>query len=463
MKSKKRIFKVGAGMVAVVGVLGGVWWNWWTAYGEGVRPRVAEHDVPALRWTLCQDEPTQLHLNTGTRLEIPAGAFVAADGSQPGEVELSVREFRSASDLLRAGIPMQLEPGGTDYLQSAGMIEIRAEADGEQLALRSGQALGVSLVSYRPAGEGYELWWLDDAGRWATSGEFATVANAERAEALQRLDTLQPGQPAAEPTEAWEFGLYGDAEDAPYLRAWKGVTWTWIPDFPGQAPPLHTLRGEWQKMDLLPRGDGTYDLAFHYYAMTHEGTPVEHTETLHAQPQLRGARLARVERDFQADQEQYAAALEQKEAQRRYYMAQGAFRHEFQARGLGYINIDKLEDAAQTPLLAARFDFEDGLRMLDKSELLMVMPEGQTLLSFQACDWDELPIPTGPVQLMVLLEDGTAAIVDAESFRSQVQAQAAPRPFLNSLTLRTRRVSRDEAFASLPSRPGSDPSSRSIP
>jgi hypothetical protein len=124
---------------------------------------------------------------------------------------------------------------------------------------------------------------------------------------------------------------------------------------------------------------------------------------------------------------------------------------------------NKLEDAEQLPLLAARFDFEDGLRLLDKSELLMVLPEGQTLLSFQACHWDRLPIPSGPVQLMVLLEDGTAAIVDAESFRSQVQAQAAPRPFLNSITLRTRRVPRDEAFASLPARSGSDASSRAIP
>jgi hypothetical protein len=223
------------------------------------------------------------------------------------------------------------------------------------------------------------------------------------------------------------------------------------------------LRGEWQKMDLLPRGDGTYDLAFHFQSMTHEGVILEHAETLHAQPQLRGARLARVERDFEADQEKYAAVLAQKAAQQRYYMAQGAFRHEFQARGLGYINIDKLEDAEQLPLLAARFDFEDGLRLLDKSELLMVLPEGQTLLSFQACHWDRLPIPSGPVQLMVLLEDGTAAIVDAESFRAQVQAQAAPRPFLNSITLRTRRVPRDEAFASLPARSGSDASSRAIP
>ena len=86
---------------------------------------------------------------SGSRLLVPAGAFLDQAG-QPvsGEVDIHMKEFHDYVDFFLSGIPMVYDSAGTRYnLESAGMIEIYAEQNGQRLQLAPGKAIEVELVS----------------------------------------------------------------------------------------------------------------------------------------------------------------------------------------------------------------------------------------------------------------------------------------------------------------------------
>ena len=70
-------------------------------------------------------------------------------------------------DLLRSGIPMNMGDSANQWLQTAGMIELRAFANGEELQLAEGKELGVELAAKNPA-DRYSLYYFDQDKNWQT-------------------------------------------------------------------------------------------------------------------------------------------------------------------------------------------------------------------------------------------------------------------------------------------------------
>ncbi len=85
----------------------------------------------------------------GSKLIVPPAAFVDGQGNVvEGDVEIRYREFHDYVDFFLSGIPMQYDSAGIKYdLESAGMIEIYAEQNGERLNIRPGKEIDVELVS----------------------------------------------------------------------------------------------------------------------------------------------------------------------------------------------------------------------------------------------------------------------------------------------------------------------------
>ncbi len=439
--------------VAALAAGGFVWYAWWTAYPEGVQALNSGADVPAVRLSFDPSVPQTLTLPSGTTFRIPADAFIAPDGSAPATADLVVREFMSASDLLRAGIPMQLEPGGTRHLVSAGMLEVRAQSGGTPLALRPGAALDVALASNLPADDGFRLWALDDAGTWTDAGSFDSAPNARRDSALAAIDSALAAAPEARARRArnarndWSFELRPDAERSPHLLPWAGVVWDWIPAGPDDSPPAAALRGDWTDARVVPRKDGTYTLRFTFERARYDGDILRATEVVRAEPRLNGRQRKRTEAAYAEASTAWEAKQAALREERLFYAVQRAFLHRFSLQNLGYINLDKLEDAATMPAVALHFDFEQGARFLDKTMLYLVDRERSTVLTFLAADWDRIPDPTGPVYLIALLDTARAAVVDPVAFEAHVRARARPRPFTTELTVPTRTLPVAEALA----------------
>lgn len=86
---------------------------------------------------------------TGSRMVVPVAAF-ADDYGNPvqGEVDIHFREMHDFIDFFLAGMPMIYDSAGVRYhLESAGMVEIYAEQNGQRVHLVSGKNIEVELVS----------------------------------------------------------------------------------------------------------------------------------------------------------------------------------------------------------------------------------------------------------------------------------------------------------------------------
>ncbi len=118
---------------------------------------------------------------SGSKIIIPPAAFVYANGETVnGEVSIKYREFHDFVDFFVAGIPMEYDSAGIDYvLESAGMIEIFAEQNGIRLNVAPGKKINVELVSeiMVPATErgkvpSFNIYKLDEGDRnWVYKGK----------------------------------------------------------------------------------------------------------------------------------------------------------------------------------------------------------------------------------------------------------------------------------------------------
>ncbi len=86
---------------------------------------------------------------TGSKVKFPAHSFVDERGAMiEGKVKIQYREYHDYVDFFLSGIPMRYDSAGVAYnLESAGMLEIRAEQSGKTLSVAKDKAIAIDLVS----------------------------------------------------------------------------------------------------------------------------------------------------------------------------------------------------------------------------------------------------------------------------------------------------------------------------
>lgn len=85
----------------------------------------------------------------GSIIHIPANTFIDKDGNEVNkDIEIYYRDFYNPFDIYLAGIPMDYDSAGINYsFMSAGMFQIDAQSNGNQLYMKEGKAIDISLVS----------------------------------------------------------------------------------------------------------------------------------------------------------------------------------------------------------------------------------------------------------------------------------------------------------------------------
>lgn len=114
-------------------------------------------------------------LDSGTLIDIPASAFLTAEGEvYKGKVNLYYREFNDPVSILLSGIPMTYKTSEGEELpmQSAGMFEIRAATEsGETLFANPAQSIEVSLISTQTTDDFNYYEMEDETGEWVEKGK----------------------------------------------------------------------------------------------------------------------------------------------------------------------------------------------------------------------------------------------------------------------------------------------------
>ncbi len=109
---------------------------------KNIKPVFASHKIKNSKGGVYEFE-------SGSKVIVPDNAFVDKDGKPvKGKVDIKFREFHDYIDFFMSGIPMEYDSNGTEYiLESAGMIEIYGEKNGERVEIAPDKSIKVELVS----------------------------------------------------------------------------------------------------------------------------------------------------------------------------------------------------------------------------------------------------------------------------------------------------------------------------
>jgi len=158
-----------------------------------VNPPFEKLDPEFTTFSIDNQTPDTLTLESGTRLFIPQNAFTDSSGiAATGKVKVRYREFHDALDIFLAGIPMDFDTRGRRrHLQTAGMFEIRADKDGESMKLAEGKSIGVDLAS-RKAGKQYNFFGFDEeTGEWNFMGYPESRENPQYQKTKDKIEKLK--------------------------------------------------------------------------------------------------------------------------------------------------------------------------------------------------------------------------------------------------------------------------------
>lgn len=235
-----------------------------------IAPPFRNLDIPYNSFKVKSEKASELAYPSGSRIRIPAGAFVDEKG-QPvaGEVEVKYRELRDPVDFFLSGIPMAYDSAGVKYhFESAGMIDIAAFKNGKVVYMNPAKKVEIQLASDNPS-TAFNLYRLDTASHnWIYLGKDKiepkdksvlpgdenlasikakadlqlaevksvndkTVARIEavRDEKLAQLETRMPlpqdipQEPKKASKTNHRFNVQLDYSEFPEMKAFKGVLW----------------------------------------------------------------------------------------------------------------------------------------------------------------------------------------------------------------------------------------------
>lgn len=388
------------------------------------------------------------HRPNGTHIEIPANAIVDETGQEVvGQVEFRFREMHAAREIFLSGIPMQMNGARNKHLESMGMVEMRVFDGAEELKLKTGHQISVDLATQNKPNDKYNLWFLDNNESWEKRGAFETVVNERRELALSRLP--EPNEPI-KPVKDVLFQLASD-ENMPHLKVWNGVDWTLAPGQNNHSL-YRAMRINWDKIEikLLNKIKKQYRISFSSKKQDRKGNIFSENISVIASPNVKKKDMSRLLAQYEKDLNTFAEIIKNRAIEEERLLQESAMLNSFTSNGFGVFNIDKLEDTRVLAKINANFDFEDELNAkINKVKILMVCENQNTVLTYNAFDWDELPVLDAEVELIASLPDGSFAYVSSEMYESVLDVGNVSPYFENKRYFKTKKVSPEKLKALL--------------
>ena len=238
-----------------------------------VKEPFATLKIEAKTYTVNAEKGGEIILENGTKIIVPANAFVDAEGKPvTGDVAIKYREFHNATDIILSGIPMKMTDGGQEYdFESAGMFELNGYSGTNEVAIAEGKDLVVQMASYKKE-ENYNHYYFDEEkGEWQelaaavkpepnTNSKPAPVEVAQTASkagnANNETETLvadvTPIAPKKYDPNATVLNLNVDYNQYPYLKEFNGIVWQYAGTDPANDPKNNSwlMKSKWTNLSL---------------------------------------------------------------------------------------------------------------------------------------------------------------------------------------------------------------------
>lgn len=329
---------------------------------------------------------------TGTEISVPANAFVDDMGKHvSGKIEISFREFHDAADIMASGIPMH-NPETGEYMETAGMFEIRGHSNGKEIFIAPDKKIDIKLASYNE-GNRFDFFKLEENGEWDTKQKGSEPEiNIIRAKEIAAANSRLPQKPIKPvkfgKTDKFVFDLKTNYEKFPELRIFKDIIWQFAGkvndrDNPENNPSVFNTN--WSSIEIIRTDE-------HYKLVLKSG---EEKFEMRVQPVLKGNDYENAMANFNNKIIEYNRVKEQMTKINELYENQAMLQRSYSLSGFGIYNWDYWKDNS-TRSLEITVDFEpefDYAEKLERLKFYLVNNNRKAVVSYSLLDLKNFRYP----------------------------------------------------------------------
>jgi hypothetical protein len=403
-----------------------------TLYRQEIKPPISANDIPFEQYTFNADSGVVIERPTGTTIKIPASAFINNKGEiVKGNLSLKVREFHSSEDIFRSGIPMSVNNSRSDFLESAGMIELRAFANGDTLELATGKNATISLAAFKNSA-GFRLYNLDNSSNWNATDTFSNSSNQRKQIKIDSLNLI-----LSDTLNDVIFDFLTSYNSTPELVPFKGLQWKINKkDLPEDFEDA--LRINWDDIKITRKGKKfKFDLKL-LNGEWGEKKKVFKKLSFVASPIKNGKTLDRNEvNDLSKLNDSVKVQIEQEIAR---VKKEADLLNTFSINKMGIWNIDKIMNLPLDGKYQVSFDFENEFNSdIARVAVFVILVDENAVIPFFKEDWGKIPFKKGrKMKLKVLLPNNQIALVDENDVQLTISNAT------DKLNFKTKRIAENQ-------------------
>ena len=407
---------------------------------RSISPPLAGVNVPTQHFTIQAEQTKNIDLPNGTQIYIPAGTLVDKEGKAlTGEVDLTYREFHDAIDVLLSGIPMTYETadGKEEIFQTAGMMEINASQNGQEVFIAEGKSIKIEMASFveppadtRTMEDDYQLYYLNEStGMWEDRGENNPSPNPRLAD--------MPTQPAPKPLPARPmkpkkpskdevvFDFAVDYRKYPELAPYDGISWQYAnidSDEPGMINPNEAkwVFGEVWKDARVKEMDGKKGL--YVLQIKNKRKKAQMIVT----PVMEGDKYEDAMAKYQEINRRIAAVKKQTEIELKRREQQAKMVRAFSVDQFGTYNCDRFYRIPDARMIVADFNFpameqSETAQMAHIDKVYQLIPGSRAMVTYNRSSqdgaWGAVNYsPSEKTYLLAMLPNNEVAMFGPEDF-----------------------------------------------
>jgi hypothetical protein len=403
-------------------------------YKQQINPPVKNADLPFSEIIFNTDSALNIKKENGTLIHIPANAFTNLQGKAiTGKVSLKYRTFDNAIDILRSGIPMSTNGDRNAFLQSAGMIELNAYQDGNQLMLKTEKYIDVELASFKKT-DGFELYYLNDSANWNVSNNFNNIENSRKKLKLKNL--IAPVSP--NPKDSIQdliFEMVANLNEVPYLKSFENLKWK-IDRKNISEELLEAMRVDWDEVSIkeINKRKLKYEMVFTKTMRDFSSNAITKTFKVNASPVFNKEEKRTFRNDFAEKMKDYEINFAKYTAEKLRLEQEADMVNQFRINKMGIWNVDKVMNDADLLITNISFDFEKEIDPTTNHIMTYVIYEdNNSVITYLPKDLKKVGLLRNKkMKILAILPNNKIAIVNDDEIKAQLKI-SADRLFLKTV------------------------------
>lgn len=388
---------------------------------QEIVPPLNSVNVPFQNFNLTTSNAQTLNLDNGTSIEIPANAFVDAKGNPINStVKISYREFHTAADILASGIPMKASHNGVDGdMQTAGMFEINASTNDQEVFVAEGKSIGVNMAS-NVDGENYDFWKLNqESATWENLGGSTAQPNIKKQEAQKEIANLTkikaPTPPAkfdkTKPVLNFDLNL----DNYPELKSMKNIFWQFTGNGENPINNPWIFKEKWNSANIKKGTRGNE------YLMVLKSDQKNFSTTVC--PSQKGKEFDEALSNYETALREYKSTSTTKEERMKFMQRQTDFVRSFQIQNMGIYNCDALIGIPDALAFQAKFDFgSDVPAAHNKVNVYLITNDARSVIAYPFSRRKNFVLdPNMDNQLIAILPNNKYATFSQKDFDTNLE------------------------------------------